>query len=276
MDFQFEDPVFRAWEPESGDGPPATPPESPSLALAGGVGNGKYASTVKIDGMDFPTSMQTPGSISILPQDGGSSRNDGSASRNMFSRLTSSVLSASGGPISLSGQGNSHSQSGSPVVDLKFATSNSDNFPAAEPSEILPNDGSEDPASATASAESGSTAADPDYDCKKPAKAARPKGRGPNAAAKHHATIERDRRNRLNASIDRLRLFFTDSLGPKHLVVERACEHIEELHQYVTQVRQHFQGAQPPSIPMIEETIPAATTPSRKRARTTSGAVACL
>eukprot|EP01079_Euglenida_sp_SAG-EU17-18_P000950 gene950-400_t len=119
--------------------------------------------------------------------------------------------------------------------------------------------------------------------------------------SKPQATIEKERRDRLNAAIDRLRLFFAESLGPKHLVVERACEHIQELHNYVwhtislsnyqisfsvhrvqhpvLQVHRYFQqpgAAGPGGAPLPKgSSVSTLAEPSAKRARA-GGAVACL
>lgn len=56
-------------------------------------------------------------------------------------------------------------------------------------------------------------------------------------SAKHHAEVERDRRGKLNGAIEQLRSFFPDMPGPKHLVIERAVAHIEQLRFELHQLR---------------------------------------
>lgn len=265
MDLQFDEPEFRAWEPETPEGPESNPPESPSLQVGNGFSSGAPAST-RVDGSALEGS-------SFLS---GSARLDSGSVRGMFPRLGSSVQSNSGPnvpPLPFPGDGSGNPQSS--LLDMKFSSQVPADIKFASQDLKFASVDSESPESTQLNAES-SAADGPRPPKSAPATRGRAsKCRGPSAAAKHHATIERDRRNRLNASIDRLRLFFTDSLGPKHLVVERACEHIEELHSYVLQVRRHFQGTQAPCIPVIPDNAESSANGSRKRARN-GGKVATL
>lgn len=61
--------------------------------------------------------------------------------------------------------------------------------------------------------------------------------RGRLDSAKHHAEVERDRRSKLNGAIEQLRAFFPETAGPKHLVIERAVAHIEQLRFELQQLR---------------------------------------